>query len=72
MKTFTHPISVRLFLLNGGNVMTRKIVLSNDVMSELFTIKTRDGNKLLLTNSHGDLIPIHIDMCWVLVEILID
>lgn len=72
MNTFNYPIPPRLFIKNGGNIIKSKVVLAEDVSSEIFTVIRRDESTLYLqdNNSAGKEIKTHLDMCWVLAEIL--
>jgi hypothetical protein len=66
MNTFELSIPTRHFLQNGGNIMKSKILLSNNLNSDQFDIAKRDGNVLHFTDGSKT----HIDMCWVVVNVL--
>jgi hypothetical protein len=73
MKTFKHIIPARIFEQHGGNLIKNEVVLSNDIMSPKYTIITRDKNILDIMSKNSDhKTKIHLDMCWVVVNIVID
>jgi hypothetical protein len=73
MKTFKHVIPARTFEQYGGNLIKNEVVLSNDIMSPRYTIITRDKNTLDIMSKNSDnKTKIHLDMCWTVVNVLID
>lgn len=73
MKTFKHVIPARTFELHGGSLMKNEIVLSNDLMSSRYTILTRDKNSLTVrSNDSAHTTKIHLDMCWTVVNVMVD
>lgn len=73
MKTFKHVIPARTFEQNGGNLIKNEVVLSNDIMSPRYTIITRDKNILDIMSKNSDhKTKIHLDMCWTVVNVVID
>jgi hypothetical protein len=73
MKTFKHIIPARTFELHGGNLMKNDVVLSNDLMSSRYTIITRDKNSLnVVSKDSAHTTKIHLDMCWTVVNVVID
>lgn len=73
MKTFKHIIPARIFEQNGGNLIKNEVVLSNDLMSSKYTILTRDKNLLTIqSKDSAHITKIHLDMCWTVVNIVID
>ena len=73
MITFKYPIPCRTFLENGGNIMQSTIVTSNGP-GPGYGVSRRDGNVLFITplDSGGEETRCHIDLCWVLANVLIN
>jgi hypothetical protein len=75
IKTFNHPIPTRVYLQNGGNIMGKSILLSSDLNDITYKVKDRqgvNGDLLTLINIDKDLVvTAHIEMCWVVADVLV-
>jgi len=69
-KTFKYSIPARVFMENGGNIMKATILLENNIQSYLYKVETRVENILNL-DLNGFKQKIHLDMCWVIVDIIL-
>ena len=69
MNTFEYPVPTRVALNNGVNVIRSTVLLSNDVNSTKYNVMTRNEQMLRIKDEadHEELI--HIDMCWVLLNV---
>lgn len=70
MKTFKYNIPARVFMENGGNIMKATILLENNIQSYQYKVETRAENILNL-DLNGFKQKIHLDMCWVIVDVII-
>jgi len=69
-QTFNYLIPARVFMENGGNIMSQEIVTSHNLFDVKFKIETREKNTLYL-NSGNEKVKSHIDFCWVIAKVLL-
>lgn len=71
-NTFSYPIPSRTYIENGGNIIQAKIITEFPAGPILSVIR-RDNNTLFLKPPAPDEpeIKSHIDLCYVLAEVII-
>jgi hypothetical protein len=69
-QSFNYLIPVRVFMENGGNIMTQEIITSHNLFDEKFKVETREKNTLNLVNEDKK-IKSHVDCCWVIAKVLL-
>lgn len=70
-----YPIPARLFLSQGGTIINSQITLSPAPEAKSYRVVSRETDNSLvaevLEDGEGSSMNIHLDTCWVLVDVVI-
>lgn len=71
MNTFKYSIPARKYIQSGGNI-ENAVIMTEDGIGPRYGITEKKNNVLFLSplDSGGTTIKSHVDLCWVLVDVI--
>lgn len=71
MNTFNYFIPTRTFMENGGNIIQATVLTEANINAPRHSVVTRTDNSITIAPlAGGDNLKTHIDLCWVMVQVL--
>ncbi len=71
MNTFKYAIPTHVFLKNGGDLESKKILLSDDVRSKEYKVFNKIDKILYIGEFDVHQTKTNVDLCWVLCDVLL-
>ena len=68
---FKYAIPTHIFLKNGGDLESKKILLSDDVRGKEFKFFKKEDNIIYIGEYDVYQMKINITLCWVLCDVLL-